>query len=228
MSHACQVSANPCRILDVGRKAVRIVGPGTVEPIYLEGVLWTRGCGSILHSPPLTGKRPESWGSIPQLSHFWKPSTFKLLTDSWPHLPAFLYHCTSMKPANPSSYFDQSPLRCRRVRGGEESGFQGWDSLESSQLCLLREGKAACMPPSKPWDGGRRWVAGAEHWLWIYLQLQHPALALPCRSCSEGIDLGSTGSTGPLSEAHAAESLHADKSAQPNSTTGGFLLEVCW
>lgn len=42
------------------------------------------------------------------------------------------------------------------------------------------------------------------------------------------MDLGSAGSMGLLSEAHAAECLHTDKSAQPNSTTGGFLLEVCW
>ena len=51
MSHAWQVNANPCRILDVGRKAVLTVGPGTLEQTHLESVLWTRGCGSILHSP---------------------------------------------------------------------------------------------------------------------------------------------------------------------------------
>ena len=51
MSHAWQASANPCRILDVGGKAVLIGGPGAVKQIHLEGVLWTRGCSSILHSP---------------------------------------------------------------------------------------------------------------------------------------------------------------------------------
>lgn len=59
----------------------------------------------------------------------------------------------------------------------------------------------------------------------------------PAPACNPGpalqvllrrMDLGSAGSTGPLSEAHTAENLHADKSAQPNGTTGGFLLEVCW
>ncbi|MXQ90261.1 hypothetical protein E5288_WYG001976 [Bos mutus] len=34
------------------------------------------------------------------------------------------------------------------------------------------------------------------------------------------MDLGSAGSMGLLGKAHAAESLHTDKSAQPNSTTG--------
>ncbi|CAM9383722.1 unnamed protein product [Rangifer tarandus platyrhynchus] len=39
------------------------------------------------------------------------------------------------------------------------------------------------------------------------------------------MDLGSAGSTGPLSEAHATESLHADKSVQHNSTTGSSFPE---
>lgn len=123
MSHASEVGPNTCWDLEAGEHLC-IVSPKRVRLILLEDSSLSLGCSPTLPRPPLTGKRPGSWGSIPQISHFWKVSRFKLLTDKLTMLPGFPHDCASMKPVNCSFHFDQSPLGHRRGREGEGSGFQ--------------------------------------------------------------------------------------------------------
>lgn len=126
ISHAWQVNANPCRILDVGKAMLHcrpLEHTGADSPGEC-ALNW--GCGSILHSPPNAGKRAQSWSQFPTSVIFWKPSRFSYF-DWWLTASPQAF-CTIVLPWNlltSSSRFDQILWGVGEEGEEEKSGFQG-------------------------------------------------------------------------------------------------------